>query len=75
MNYISNILKPNRIILKSWNYYIPKGYILNKGFLCYAGGYRKSTILLIDLSPIDSIFLLTILEKVLLFIFSITIAE
>ena len=47
MNYISNILKPNRIILKSWNYYIPKGYFLNKGFLCYAGGYRKSTILLI----------------------------
>jgi len=40
-------LNPKRIILKSWNYYIPKGYILEKGYLCYAGGYRKSTLLLI----------------------------
>ena len=40
-------LNPKIIILKSWNYYIPKGYILEKGYLCYAGGYRKSTLLLI----------------------------
>lgn len=40
-------IAPEIIILKSWNYYIPKGYYLKKGFLCYAGGYRKSTLLLI----------------------------
>lgn len=40
-------LKPEIIILKSWNYYIPKGYKLKKGYLCYAGGYRKPTLLLI----------------------------
>ncbi len=40
-------MKPERIILKSWNYYIVKGYHLLKGFLCYAGGYRKPTLLLI----------------------------
>ena len=38
-------LNPKIIILKSWNYYIPKGYYLKKGYLCYPGGYRKSTIL------------------------------
>jgi len=40
-------LKPIRIILKSFNYYIPEGFILDKGYLCYAGGYRKPTLLLI----------------------------
>lgn len=40
-------LNPIRIILKSWNYYIVKGYKLTKGYLCYSGGYRKPTILLI----------------------------
>ncbi len=40
-------INPEIIILKSWNYYIPKGYKLQKGYLCYAGGYRKPTILLI----------------------------
>ena len=40
-------LNPKIIILKSWNYYIPKGYQLKKGYLCYPGGYRKSTLLLI----------------------------
>lgn len=40
-------LNPCRIILKSWNYYIPKGYRLLKGYVCYAGGYRKPTFLLI----------------------------
>ena len=44
-NHVINEIKPTTIILKSWNYYIPKGYKLAKGFLCYAGGYRKSTIL------------------------------
>ena len=38
---------PKVIILKSWNYYIPRGYKLKKGYLCYPGGYRKSTLLLI----------------------------
>ena len=38
---------PEIIILKSWNYYLPKGYNLKKVYLCYPGGYRKSTILLI----------------------------
>ena len=51
-NYIKK-MNPERIIIKSWNYYIPEGYKLNKGYLCYAGGYRKPTILLIiDLSLI-----------------------
>jgi len=40
-------LEPKRIIIKSWNYYIVKGYKLKKGYLCYPGGYRKSTLLLI----------------------------
>lgn len=44
---IKEKLNPERIILKSWNYYVPKGYELKKGYLCYAGGYRKPTILLI----------------------------
>ena len=38
---------PKIIIFKSWNYYIPKGYSLKKGYMCYPGGYRKSTLLLI----------------------------
>ncbi len=42
---IKNNINPLIIILKSWNYYIPKGYVLEKGYLCYPGGYRKSTIL------------------------------
>ena len=46
-NLIKEKLNPERIILKSWNYYIVKGYELKKGYLCYAGGYRKPTILLI----------------------------
>ena len=46
-NLITEKIKPEIIILKSWNYYIPKGYRLKKGYLCYAGGFRKSTILLI----------------------------
>ena len=41
------ILDPEIIIIKSWNYYIPKGYEVLKSYLCYPGGYRKSTILLI----------------------------
>ena len=41
------LISPEIIILKSWNYYVPNGYALKKGYLCYAGGYRKPTILLI----------------------------
>ena len=44
---IKEKLNPERIIMKSWNYYVPKGYSLKKGYVCYAGGYRKPTILLI----------------------------
>ena len=40
-------INPDIIIMKSWNYYIVKGYKLLKGFVCYAGGYRKSTFLII----------------------------
>jgi hypothetical protein len=45
-NFIKK-LNPKIIIMKSWTYYIPTGYRLRKGYLCYAGGYRKPTILLI----------------------------
>ena len=38
-------INPQIIILKSWNYYVPKGYKLKEGYLCYAGGFRKPTIL------------------------------
>ena len=44
---IGEKINPNIIIIKSWNYYIPKGYKLKNGYLCYPGGYRKSTLLLI----------------------------
>jgi hypothetical protein len=44
---INEKIKPKRIILKSWNYYVPNNYYLKKGYLCYAGGYRKPTLLLI----------------------------
>jgi hypothetical protein len=40
-------MKPKYIIIKSWNYYVPKGYVDAGSYLCYAGGYRKSTILMI----------------------------
>jgi hypothetical protein len=39
-------LRPEKIILKSWYYYIPRNYDFEEGYLCYPGGYRKSTILL-----------------------------
>lgn len=38
---------PDIIILKSWNYYCLRGYSVKKGYVCYAGGYRKSTFLII----------------------------
>lgn len=44
---IKERINPNVITLKSWNYYIPKDYRLKKGYLCYSGGFRKSTLLLI----------------------------
>lgn len=40
-------LKPDRIILKSWNWYVVKGYTVLYSVLCYAGGYRKPTIFLV----------------------------
>lgn len=40
-------LNPKRIIIKSWNYFVPKGYKDGGSYLCYAGGYRKPTILMI----------------------------
>ena len=44
-NLIKNNINPDIIIIKSWNYYIPKDYYLEKGYLCYPGVFRKSTIL------------------------------
>lgn len=46
-NLIREKVNPEIIIMKSWNFYIPKGYKLKKGYVCYPGGFRKSTILLI----------------------------
>lgn len=40
-------IEPMIIIMKSWNYYIPEGYSLKEGYLCYSEGFRKPTILLI----------------------------
>jgi hypothetical protein len=40
-------LSPRRILLKSWNWYIVKGYHMFRCFVCYAGGYRKPTFFLI----------------------------
>ena len=40
-------LCPDLIILKSWNYYCLPRYEIKESYLCYPGGYRKSTILLI----------------------------
>ena len=44
---IDENINPKRIIIKSWNYYIPKGYKDVGSYLCYAGGFRKPTILMI----------------------------
>ena len=40
-------IAPAIIILKSWNYYCLKGYKIEKCYVCYPGGYRKSTFLII----------------------------
>ena len=40
-------LQPEIIILKSWNYYCLEGYKVNDCYVCYPGGYRKSTFLII----------------------------
>lgn len=40
-------MNPKRIILKSWNYYCVKDYFVSKCYVCYAGGYRKSTFLIV----------------------------
>ena len=40
-------IDPDLIILKSWNYYCLPRYEIMKSYLCYPGGFRKSTILLI----------------------------
>lgn len=42
---IKEKINPLIIIIKSWNFYEPAGYELLKGFLCYAGGFRKPTLL------------------------------
>ena len=46
-NLVKEKLNPVVIIIKSWNYYVPKGYCDIGSYLCYAGGYRKPTILMI----------------------------
>ena len=45
-NYIDKI-DPKIIILKSWNYYCLKRYEIKECYICYPGGYRKSTFLII----------------------------
>lgn len=45
--HISRYIKPQFIILKSWNYYIPKGYRDIGSYCGYAGAYRKPTFLMI----------------------------
>ena len=45
-NHIIKI-SPEIIILKSWNYYCLNGYKIKKCYICYPGGYRKSTFLII----------------------------
>jgi hypothetical protein len=44
---IEEKVNPKRIIIKSWNYYVPKNFKMLDAFVCYPGGYRKSTILMI----------------------------
>ena len=46
-NLIEKNIKPSKIIMKSWNYYVPRNFRENKCFVCYAGGYRKPTFLMI----------------------------
>ncbi len=45
-NLIKDNINPTYIIIKSWNYYIPVGYEDIGSYVCYAGGYRKPTILM-----------------------------
>ena len=45
-NHIIRIA-PEVVVLKSWNYYCIKGYDIKDCFICYAGGYRKPTFLII----------------------------
>ena len=40
-------ISPQIIILKSWNYYCVAGYNIKKCYVCYPGGYRKSTFLIV----------------------------
>jgi hypothetical protein len=40
-------IDPEVIILKSWNYYCLKRYRVDQCYICYPGGYRKSTFLII----------------------------
>ena len=42
-----NALDSEIIILKSWNYYCLKRYTIDQCYICYPGGYRKSTFLII----------------------------
>lgn len=44
---ISEKINPKTIILKSWNYYCLKKYEIKECYVCYPGGYRKSTFLII----------------------------
>ena len=45
--YYINIINPEIIILKSWNYYCLKRYKIKSCYICYSGGFRKSTFLII----------------------------
>lgn len=41
-------LDPEIIIMKSWYYYVFRGYDILTGFVCYAGGYRRPCFLLVE---------------------------
>ena len=46
-NLIKEKINPKIIIIKSWNYYCIAGYEVKKCYVCYPGGYRKSTFLIV----------------------------
>ncbi len=45
--YISKYIQPKIIIIKSWNYFVPRGYEDIGSYCGYAGAYRKPTFLMI----------------------------
>lgn len=55
---IAKNVKPEKIVMKSWNYYVPEGYHDTcRSSAGYAGGYRKTTYIMVlernDLEPTE----------------------